>query len=124
MKMLVVALALGVMGAPKGEAADANGSLLKLKPKAALVAAPAPAQARHAPFVVPSDEPELELVPRPDARQEASRSSCSGDRSLCYDPGSGRIVYKPARALMPDLPGLQPENISVKRDRIVLRYSF
>jgi hypothetical protein len=25
---------------------------------------------------------------------------------------------------MPDIPGLQRENISVKRDRIVLRYSF
>jgi hypothetical protein len=25
---------------------------------------------------------------------------------------------------MPDLPGLQRENISVKRDRIVFRYSF
>ena len=123
MKLIVVALALGVAGAPKGEAADAKAPALELKPKAALVV-PA-AQSRHAPFMAPTGEPELELVlPRPDARQEASRSSCSGDRSLCYDPASGRIVYKPARAFMPDLPGLQPENISVKRDRIVLRYSF
>lgn len=121
MKLIVVALAVGAMGAPKGEASEANAPALKLKPKAALVV---PAQSRSAPFLAPTGEPELELVPRPDARLEASRSSCSGDRSLCYDPGSGRIVYKPARALMPDLPGLQPENISVKRDRIVLRYSF
>ena len=28
------------------------------------------------------------------------------------------------RQFMPDIPGLQRENISVKRDRIVLRYSF
>jgi hypothetical protein len=69
-------------------------------------------------------EPELDLLPRRDERLEQSRSSCSGDRSLCYDPGSGRIVYKPARMLMPDIPGLQRENISVKRDRVVLRYSF
>ena len=121
MKLLVIAMALGVAAAPKGEAADTRAPALELKPKAALIA---PAQSRYAPFTVPSGEPELELAPRRDARQEASRSSCSGDRSLCYDPGSGRIVYKPARALMPDLPGLQPENISVKRDRIVLRYSF
>lgn len=121
MKMIVIALAIGVAGAPKGEAADTKTPALELKPKVALVA---PAQSRHAPFMAPSGEPELELVPRRDERQEASRSSCSGDRSLCYDPASGRIVYKPARAFMPDLPGLQPENISVKRDRIVLRYSF
>ena len=121
MRMIVIALALGLAGTPKGEAADAKSPALELKPKAALMA---PAQSRQAPFTAPSGEPELELVPRRDARQEASRSSCSGDRSLCYDPASGRIVYKPARAYMPDLPGLQPENISVKRDRIVLRYSF
>ena len=121
MKLIVIALALGVAGAPKGEAAEAKSPQLVLKPKAALVA---PAQSRSAPFTVSAGEPELELVPRRDPRQEASRSSCSGDRSLCYDPASGRIVYKPARAIMPDLPGLQPENISVKRDRIVLRYSF
>jgi hypothetical protein len=77
-----------------------------------------------APFVAPVAEPELGLLPRRDERLEQSRSSCSGERSLCYDPTSGRIVYKPARMLMPDLPGLQRENISVKRDRIVLRYSF
>ena len=123
MKLIVVALALGIAGAPKGEAADARSPALELKPKVALAA---PAQSRQAPFIAASEEPELglALAPRRDERLEASRSSCSSNRSLCYDPGSGRIVYKPARALMPDIPGLQPENISVKRDRIVLRYSF
>lgn len=121
MKMIALALALTMAGAPRGEAADTKAPQLELKPKAALMA---PAQSRSAPFMAASVEPELELVPRRDVRLESSRSSCSGDRSLCYDPASGRIVYKPARALMPDLPGLQPENISVKRDRIVLRYSF
>ena len=95
---------------------------LQLKPKAA-IATMTPTH-RFAPFVMPLSEPDPELLPRRDERLEQSRSSCSGDRSLCYDPNSGRIVYKPARALMPDIPGLQRENISVKRDRIVLRYSF
>ena len=123
MKMIVIALAVGIAGTPRGEAADAKSPALELKPKAALMA-PAPAHSRYAPFMAPTGEPELELVPRRDARMEASRSSCSGDRSLCYDPASGRIVYKPASAFMPDIPGMQQENISVKRDRIVLRYSF
>ena len=123
MKMLVFALALGVSAAPSGEAADTKSQALVLTPKAAMAT---PKSYRHAPFLAPSaaSDVELELLPRRDERQEAMRSSCSGDRSLCYDPASGRIVYKPAREFMPEIPGLQRENISVKRDRIVLRYSF
>jgi hypothetical protein len=120
MKLLLIALALGLAAAPKAAAVETKPPL-QLRPKTALVAA-AP-QHNYAPFVSPAEEPVLDLLPR-DLRQDQSRSSCNSDRALCYDPNSGRIVYKPARALMPDLPGLQRENISVKRDKIVLRYSF
>jgi hypothetical protein len=128
--VLVLVLAATALAAVTSAAAAAAPSTqdaaisanLQLRPKAAL---PQPAKThRFAPFVAPLDEPDLDLLPRADPRNEASRSSCSGESALCYDPGSGRIVYKPARALMPDLPGLQPENISVKRDRITFRYSF
>jgi hypothetical protein len=44
--------------------------------------------------------------------------------TLCYDAGDRRLVYKPARNFMPDLPGLTRENISFRRDRIVFRYTF
>lgn len=95
---------------------------LTLRPKAGIATA---TLRGTAPFANPSEGPELDLVPaRPDPRQAASPSACSAGRSLCYDPSAGRIVYRPARALMPTLPGLTPENISVKRDRIVFRYSF
>ena len=120
MKFLILALAVGLAAAPK-VAAAVELKPLQLKPKAALVTT---APHNSAPFVSPTMEPDLDLVPRRDERQDQSRSSCNSDRALCYDPGSGRIVYKPARQLMPDLPGLQRENISVKRDRVVLRYSF
>ena len=118
-----IALTVALASAP-ASATDvaAPKAPLQLKPKAA-IATMTPTH-RFAPFVMPLSEPDPELLPRRDERLEQSRSSCSGDRSLCYDPNSGRIVYKPARALMPDIPGLQRENISVKRDRIVLRYSF
>jgi hypothetical protein len=120
--MKLLALALAVASAtPRGEAAETKPLVLQLKPKAAIAS---PVHSRYAPFATPSAEPELELIPRRDPREETSRSSCSGERSLCYDPTSGRIVYKPARNFMPDIPGLQRENISVKRDRIVFRYSF
>ena len=121
MKLLVTALALAA-AAPSGEAADSKGQALVLRPKSAIAT---PQSHQYAPFVSPSvSDVELELLPRRDERQEAMRSSCSGESSLCYDPASGRIVYKPAREFMPDLPGLRRENISVKRDRIVFRYSF
>lgn len=122
MKLLILlALAVGIAGTPK-VAAAAESKPLTLKPKSAIAAA---ASHNAAPFVNPAlGEPELDLAPRRDERADQSRSSCDSDRAFCYDPGSGRIVYKPARQFMPDLPGMQRENISVKRDRIVLRYSF
>jgi hypothetical protein len=119
--LVVAALAAALPRAAGAAEAKPQPSQLQLKPKAAISTV---ATHTFAPFVTPAAEPELDLLPRRDARLEQSRSSCSGDRSLCYDPGSGRIVYKPARMLMPDIPGLQRENISVKRDRIVFRYSF
>jgi hypothetical protein len=122
MKLLLLAFALA-SSAPS-EAADAKPSagqsLLQLRPKAAM----ASTAHKDAPFVNPSSEPDLDLIPRRDPRHEQSRSSCEGERTLCYDPAAGRIVYKPARQLMPEIPGLQRENISIKRDRIVFRYTF
>jgi hypothetical protein len=128
MKTLVaLLLVLGIAAAPNAAAAEASPTALQLRPKAALVTSMATSTATHqnAPFVMPlAGDRKLDLLPRRDERQEVSRSSCSGEHSLCYDPTSGHIVYKPARSLMPVIPGLQPENISLKRDRIVLRYSF
>jgi hypothetical protein len=122
----LIAFAVAFAAAPGAEANDGSRAPLQLRPKAGIAAAAMP-QHSSAPFVAapaPAADAELDLLPRRDARLEESRSSCSGERSLCYDPHSGRIVYKPARNLMPEIPGLQRENISVKRDRIVLRYSF
>lgn len=121
MKLLAVAMTVA-MSAPSGaDAAESKSQPLQLRPKVAMATT---LSHRYAPFVSPSAEPELELIPRRDARAESSRSSCAGERSLCYDAGSGRIVYKPARQLMPEIPGLQRENISIRRNRIVLKYSW
>ena len=129
MNPVVLALAFALLVAPASEASEPLAQPpLKLRSKAAIsevlsanpAATPAPYRAAR------EEEPGLELLPPPqaDPRLESSRSSCSGERSLCYDPRTGRIVYKPARALMPEIPGLRRENISLKRDRITLRYSF
>jgi hypothetical protein len=118
--LIVIASALAA--SPK-VLANGEAKPLTLKvPKAALTAVSP--QHGNAPFAFPMGEPELALQPRTDLRQAQSRSWCENATTLCYDPNERRIVYKPARALMPDLPGFTRENISVKRDRIVFRYSF
>jgi len=78
-----------------------------------------------APFVSAVGEPAREPTFTPsETRMQHSRSACDSDSDFCYDADNGHIVYKPARKFMPDLPGLHPENISIKRDRVVFKYSF
>ena len=126
MTFAFLALALALAVAPSAEASELAQPAppLKLRSKAAMAevlsSRPSPA-----PFRAPVVEPELELTMQsPDPRLETKRWSCTGESSLCYDPDSRRIIYKPARALMPEIPGLQRENISLKRDRITFKYSF
>lgn len=121
MKLAIVAVSLAVLAAPHAAASDAHA--LELKPKAALAAAsPVPAHT-DAPFTTPSLQAEVDFTPVPEVRH-MSNSSCGMDRPICYDMTSGHIVFKPARALMPEIPGLTRENISVKRDRVIFRYTF
>ena len=52
-------------------------------------------------------------------------TTCSGDGTdLCYDYKERRLVYRPSRNWMPDISGLTPEHISVRRDTVVFKYSF
>lgn len=122
MNAAAIALAAALAAAPNAGASD-GAKALQLKPKAAMSGLAPPIHG-YAPFVAPSTDPDLDLLPRRDARLDASRSSCTSQRSVCYDPASGRIVYKPVRAFMPSIPGMRSENISVRRDRITLRYTF
>jgi hypothetical protein len=121
MKRLFFALACGVATVPMVACAADVKPPLELRPKAALMAA---VPHGSAPFVVPATEPELSFAPPRNAREAQGPSSCTADRDLCYDANAGHIVFKPARQYMPELPGMTPENISLKRDRIVFRYSF
>jgi hypothetical protein len=128
MKLLAMAIALSVSSPVEGAETKAASQPLQLRPKAALaaVASPAPSLApKIAPFLAnpAASEPGLDLAsPRSQAAQP--KPGCSRAASLCYEADTGRIVFKPARQFMPDLPGLQRENISLKRDRIIFRYSF
>ena len=124
MNLLLLLLALAVLLAPRFAAAEDGKQLnLQLKPKLLVSsAAGAPAPFATAPS---EDGHPLEMTASAPHR-EGSRSACGIESTWCYDTsdGGGRIVYKPARRFMPHINGLTPENISVKRDRIVFRYSF
>ena len=123
MKLVTLLVIASALAASPTALANVEAKPLTLKvPKAALTNSPA--ASAPAPFQYPMGEPELILQPRQDLRQAESRSWCENATTLCYDPNERRVVFKPARNLMPDLPGLTRENISVKRDRIVFRYSF
>ena len=52
-------------------------------------------------------------------------NSCShNSSSLCFDYRTGRAVYKPMRKLLPSIPGMTPQNLSIRRDKIVAQYTF
>ena len=126
MNLALLALGFALAAAPAAEASEpvAPPPPLKLRSKAAVAEVLSPRTAL-APFREPLQEPELELLPAAaDPRLEGKRWSCTGESALCYDPESRRIIYKPARGLMPEIPGLRRENISVRRDRIIFKYSF
>ena len=120
--MKIVAGLLAMAMASPAAGAEPQAPQLQLRPKAALAAAPS-----HdaAPFVShPGVEPEIEVLPRHASRPNESRSACDGMSAVCYDPSSGRIEVASVRNYVPDIPGLRRETISVKRDRILFRYSF
>ena len=123
MNIWIAALVLGIVAAPKAAAVETIPAPLQLKPKAALSAAPNP---NYAPFVMPaSSDAAIELLPRRDLRAGEARTGCNAQQALCYDAASGHIDLRlPAQNFMPDIPGLQRETISVRRDRIVFKYSF
>lgn len=53
------------------------------------------------------------------------QSACERSaHDLCYDMAGGRIVYRPARRYMPRIGDLTPENISLRRNRVIFKYSF
>jgi hypothetical protein len=122
MKAAFLAMGLALNALPGTAFAAEETNSLTLRSKNAIATA---VPHRSAPYAQPVGEPEREpLFSQRDARHEQSRSSCESTRDLCYDNTSGRIVYKPARQFMPGIPGLQADSISLKRDKLVFKYTF
>jgi len=133
MRILLLVLAFVIAAAPfaaMAAAPEGGEKSLRLVPKEAIASsilspASGPGSSMHqAPFLSSDEDAvDLDFVPHPESRR-GSPSSCDGDKTLCYDPSNGHIVYKPIRNFMPDIPGLQRENISLNRHRILFKYSF
>lgn len=123
MQLAIAILSIGTAIAPAATTPLESRPALQLEPKAAVLLESTVHNA--APFVSPIGEPEVTIAlrPRRDPRDDLTSSSC-GERAVCYDPSSGRIEFTSARNFMPELPGLQRETISIKRDRIIFKYSF
>ena len=52
-------------------------------------------------------------------------SVCERNRHrLCYDAAERRVVYRAAADYMPRVEGLTAESISLRHDRLILKYSF
>lgn len=104
-------------------ALDGVEPVLRTQSQAAVAASLGAPRAVDAPFRARRDRmPELAL--RAELARRGTRSSCDHATELCYDLAEGRVVYRPARALMPTLEGLRAESVSVRQDRIVFKYSF
>ena len=77
------------------------------------------------PTLAISHNPLPDLPNGMDADGRGLSGGCTaGSTDLCYDYKERRLVYRPTRNWMPPIEGLKAEHISLRRDSVVLRYSF
>jgi len=121
--ILIVTLLASVAGLPAG----ANeGVELSAKAKSLAVAtAVPPAKQAEAPFARGGRDPMPELMMREEQERRGPSGSCEATASsLCYDLADRRIVYRQARAYMPQFDGLRAESVSLRHDKVIFKYSF
>ena len=89
-----------------------------------MAGASGPARNAAAPFV-DSHDPFAGLFLREEQERRSPAGTCQAAATeLCYELASGRLTYKGARRYMPQVGGLTAESVSVRRDGVLLRYSF
>ena len=50
--------------------------------------------------------------------------TCKADSVVCYDYRKRHSVVPITKSMMPDVPGLKKEGLTVKRDKVAFNYSF
>jgi hypothetical protein len=121
--LLIASLVASFAGLPVGAT---EGVELSAKAKSVAVAsAVPPAKQTEAPFTRGGRDPMPELLLRDEQERRGPNGACETTATaLCYDLTDGRIVYRQARAYMPKMDGLRAESISLRRDKLVFKYSF
>jgi len=119
---VIVATAVLSLALPAG----ANDVVDSLKSRAlASAAAPVAKQSSDAPFTTARDPLPILLMQEEQDRRSVRGGTCeAAARDLCFDAADGRIVYRSARKFMPKIDGLTPESMSVRSNRVTLKYSF
>ena len=102
-----------------------EGFDLSMKSRSMAAASTAvPSKNAQAPFRHARD-PLPELLLREEQEKRGPSGACqNATTSLCYDMAAGKIVYRGARAYMPQIDGLKAESVSLRRNRLTLKYSF
>ena len=59
-----------------------------------------------------------------DVDTKAAPYSCKADSLVCYDYRKRHSVVPITKLMMPDVPGLKKEGLTVKRDKVAFNYSF
>ena len=55
---------------------------------------------------------------------KAAPFTCKADSFVCYDYRKRHSVVPITKSMMPDVPGLKKEGLTVKRDKVAFNYSF
>lgn len=116
-----IALATALAGlALPAQAQESFDFLLKSRSTASL-----PIVSEHVPGAAKNAAQLPSQMLRDELANRGPRASCeTSSNDVCLDMNDRKIVYRPARAYMPQFQGLRAESISLKRDGIVLKYSF
>jgi hypothetical protein len=119
-------LVLAALLVSTATAVQANeGVELSNKARSSAAAGALAPKSADAPFRTGRDPlPELLLRAEQESRGGPSGACEMTATALCYDMVDRRVVYRSARRYMPQFDGLQAESVSLRRDRIVLKYSF
>ncbi len=78
----------------------------------------------YAPFTYARD-PMPQLMQLDQQEKPAARTTCEATlKNVCYDLSEQRVIYRGGREYMPSTQGLRAESVSLRRNRIIFKYSF
>lgn len=118
MRVSIVAVLLACAVLP-AVAAEEGASRSAGQPEVAVAGRSVPKSA-----ILATPEPDLSTQVRaPLGGLKPGRSCGASEFEVCLD-SSGRISVPGAKRFLPEVPGLKPERLTVKRSGVVLSYSF